>query len=318
MGSEMCIRDRITGARFLNYNRSSAIKISMLMSIPTIIAAATLEFYSLGFENISINWLEIVLAIIISALAAFGALSLMMRLLTTINFTPYVLYRILLGSFLIIWAVIFLIMSFYLFGSYFGKLKFNYKSYSGWFFLLFTMYLISGLFESKNVRLLSGILPPEFYSIKENNNNCPLGLNCFKEYESGKEFAIQNDKIILLDFTGWACANCRRMEENVWSKPAIFDMLDSKFVIISLYVDDRSKLSEEDEFKYLNKSGNIQYINNVGRRWSLFQQINFSNASQPYYVAMMPSGRILTEPIQYASEENFEKWLISSIDESIK
>ena len=95
----------ITGARFLNYNRSSAIKISMLMSIPIIIAAATLEFYSLGFENISVNWAEIVLAIIISALAAFGALSLMMRLLTTINFTPYVLYRILLGSFLIIWAI---------------------------------------------------------------------------------------------------------------------------------------------------------------------------------------------------------------------
>ena len=96
----------ITGARFLNYERSSAIKISMLMSIPTIIAATTLEFYSLGFENISINWVEIVLAIIISALAAFGALSLMMRLLTTVNFTPYVLYRILLGSILIIWAII--------------------------------------------------------------------------------------------------------------------------------------------------------------------------------------------------------------------
>ncbi len=95
----------ITGARFLNYDRSSAIKISMLMSIPTIIAAATLEFFSLGFENISINWFEIVLAITISALAAFGALSLMMRLLTTVNFTPYVLYRVLLGSFLVIWAV---------------------------------------------------------------------------------------------------------------------------------------------------------------------------------------------------------------------
>ena len=95
----------ITGARFLKYDRLSALKISMLMSIPTIIAAATLEFYSLGFENISINWFEIVLAIIISALAAFGALSLMTRLLTTINFTPYVLYRILLGSFLIIWAI---------------------------------------------------------------------------------------------------------------------------------------------------------------------------------------------------------------------
>ena len=220
--------------------------------------------------------------------------------------------------FITIWVVIFLIMSFYLFGSYFGKLKFNYKSISGWFFLLFSMYLVSGLFESNNVRLLSGILPPEFYSIKENNNDCPLGLNCFKDYESGKEYAIDNNKIILLDFTGWACANCRRMEENVWSKPTIFKMLDTEFVIISLYVDDRSKLSEQEEFKYLNRSGNIQYINNVGRRWSLFQQINFSNASQPYYVAMMPSGKILTEPIQYVSEKNFENWLRSSIEESIK
>ena len=95
----------ITGARFLNYDRSSAIKMSMLMSIPIILAAATLEFYYLGFEKIAINQLEIVLAITISALAAFGALSLMMRLLTTVNFTPYVLYRILLGSLLIIWAI---------------------------------------------------------------------------------------------------------------------------------------------------------------------------------------------------------------------
>ena len=94
----------ITGARFLNYDRKSAIKISMLMSIPTIIAAATLEFYSLGFKNLSVNWIEIISAVIISALAAFGALSLMVRLLTTINFTPYVLYRLSLGSILIIWA----------------------------------------------------------------------------------------------------------------------------------------------------------------------------------------------------------------------
>ncbi len=95
----------ITGARFLNYNRSSAIKISMLMSIPIIIAAATLEFYSLGTDSILINRFEIFLAITISALAAFGALSLMMWLLTAVNFTPYVIYRILLGSFLIIWAI---------------------------------------------------------------------------------------------------------------------------------------------------------------------------------------------------------------------
>ena len=220
--------------------------------------------------------------------------------------------------FLIIWILIFLTMSMYLFGSYFGKLKFNFKSLSGWFFMLFSFYLISGLYDSRNVRFLSGILPPEFYSIEEKVNDCPLGLKCFKDFQDGKNYAIENEKIILLDFTGWACANCRRMEENVWSKPAIFNLLDNNFVIISLYVDDRTKLSIEEEFKFLNNSGNIQYVNNIGRKWSLFQRINFNNASQPYYVAMLPSGKVLTEPIQFTSEKNFKNWLDSSIEESMK
>jgi thiol:disulfide interchange protein DsbD len=220
--------------------------------------------------------------------------------------------------FLIIWILIFLTMSLYLFGSYFGKLKFNFKSLSGWFFMLFSFYLISGLYDSKNVRFLSGILPPEFYSIEEKVNDCPLGLKCFKDFQDGKNYAVENEKIIILDFTGWACANCRRMEENVWSKPAIFNLLDNNFVIISLYVDDRTKLSIEEEFKFLNNSGNIQYVNNIGRKWSLFQQINFNNASQPYYVALLPSGKVLTEPIQFTSEKNFKNWLDSSIEESKK
>ena len=221
-------------------------------------------------------------------------------------------------TFIIIWVIIFLSMSLYLFGSYFGKLKFNYKSISGWLFLLFSIFLLSGLYDSKNVRLLSGILPPEFYSIEEKESECPLGLNCFKNYDEGKEYAVKNNKIILLDFTGWACANCRRMEENVWSKPKIYDLLDNNYVIISLYVDDRTKLSDIEKFKYINKSGKIQYINNVGRRWSLFQQINFNNASQPYYVAMLPSGKILSEPIQFTSDKKFQNWLETSIEESIK
>ena len=219
-------------------------------------------------------------------------------------------------TFILIWVIIFLSMSLYLFGSYFGKLKFNYKSISGWLFLLFSIFLLSGLYDSKNVRLLSGILPPEFYSIEEKQSECPLGLNCFKNYDEGKDYAIKNNKIILLDFTGWACANCRRMEENVWSKPKIYELLDNNYVIISLYVDDRTKLSDTEKFKYINKSGRIQYINNIGRRWSLFQQINFNNASQPYYVAMLPSGKILSEPIQFTSDKNFQNWLEKSIEES--
>ena len=220
-------------------------------------------------------------------------------------------------TFIFIWVVIFLSMSLYLFGFSYGRLKFNYKSISGWVFLLFSFFLLSGLYDSKNVRLLSGILPPEFYSVEEKQNDCPLGLNCFKNYDEGKEYAVENNKIILLDFTGWACANCRRMEENVWSKPKIFELLDNNYVIISLYVDDRTELSDNEKFKYINKSGRIQYINNIGRRWSLFQQINFNNASQPYYVAMLPSGKILSEPIQFTSDKKFQNWLETSIEESI-
>ena len=219
-------------------------------------------------------------------------------------------------TFILIWVVIFLSMSLYLFGSNFGKLKFNYKNISGWVFLLFSIFLLSGLYDSKNVRLLSGILPPEFYSIEEKQSECPLGLNCFKNYDEGKVYAIDNNKIILLDFTGWACANCRRMEENVWSKPKIYELLDNNYVIISLYVDDRTELSDIEKFKYINKSGRIQYVNNIGRRWSLFQQINFNNASQPYYVSMLPSGKILSEPIQFTSDEKFQNWLETSIEES--
>ena len=219
-------------------------------------------------------------------------------------------------TFIIIWVIIFLLLSVYLFKSQAKKI--NLKNIFGWIFLIFSMYLSSGLISSENVRFLSGILPPEFYSIENKANDCPLGLNCFKDFEDGKKYAIENDKIILLDFTGWACANCRRMEENVWSKPVIFNLLDNNFIIISLYVDDRSQLPQDQAFKYLNQSGNIQYVNNVGRRWSLFQQVNFNNASQPYYVAMLPSGKVLSEPIQYSSEENFKNWLESSINESTK
>ena len=218
--------------------------------------------------------------------------------------------------FIVIWVIIFLMLSVYLFRTQTRKI--NFKNFFGWIFLIFSIYLSSGLFSSNNVRFLSGILPPEFYSIESKINDCPLGLNCFKDFESGKKYAIENEKIILLDFTGWACANCRRMEENVWSKPSVFNLLDNNFVIISLYVDDRSELSRDQAFKYLNQSGNIQYVNNVGRRWSLFQRINFNNASQPYYVSMLPSGKVLSEPIQYTSVENFKNWLESSIEESKK
>jgi thiol:disulfide interchange protein DsbD len=215
-------------------------------------------------------------------------------------------------------VLIFLSLAFYHFGSPFKKSKFNFKSIPGLASLIFSIYLISGLYNNSNVRLLSGILPPEFYTIQSSENQCPLGLNCYKSFQEGRTYALENQKLVLLDFTGWACANCRRMEENVWSKPAIYNLLENEFVIISLYVDDRSKLDYNNKFKYINDLGKTQYVNTIGQKWSVFQFLNFKSASQPYYVAMKPTGEILSEPIQYVSEKKFENWLNSSISESLK
>ena len=220
--------------------------------------------------------------------------------------------------FIIIWVLIFLSLAFYHFKSSIKKPKFNFKSIPGLASFIFSIYLISGLYNNANVRLLSGILPPEFYTIESSGNECPLGLNCYKSFEEGMSYALENQKLVLLDFTGWACANCRRMEENVWSKPQIYNLLENEFVIISLYVDDRSDLDYNNKFKYINDLGKTQYVNTIGQKWSVFQLLNFKSASQPYYVAIKPTGEILSEPIQYASEKKFENWLNSSISESLK
>ena len=103
--------------------------------------------------------------------------------------------------------------------------------------LLLTAYLSFGLFSKKNtLQLLSGFPPPEFYSIYATNNECPLGLECYKDFATGLSIAQKTGKPILLDFTGWACVNCRKMEENVWSKPEIFNLLNEEVILISLYL----------------------------------------------------------------------------------
>ena len=102
--------------------------------------------------------------------------------------------------------------------------------------------------------LLSGFTPPTFYSVYGTEGECPLGLNCYKDFYSGLRHAEKLNKPILIDFTGWACVNCRRMEENVWSKPRVYKILNEEYVLISLYVDDRQKLSDDQmfNFKYFN------------------------------------------------------------------
>jgi len=162
--------------------------------------------------------------------------------------------------------------------------------------------------------LLSGFPPPDFYSVVEKESDCPLGLNCFKDFDEGLAFAKAANKPILLDFTGWACVNCRKMEENVWSDSKIYPLLKEDYVLISLYVDDRKELAFENQFDFKYESGRIKTIETVGQKWGTFQTINFNAASQPYYVLLSPDLEVLNSAIQYTDIETYEAWLKSGLE----
>lgn len=216
-----------------------------------------------------------------------------------------------------IWILIFGLMVLYLFGIFrfphepkktklgMGRLGF------GVILFAFIAYLTPGLIPNPgtNLKLLSGFPPPTFYSIYPQDTDCPLGLECYKDFEEGRTVASLQQKPILLDFTGWACVNCRKVEENVWSDPEIFRLINEEFVLISLYVDDRKELPENQKFTLKYQSGRERQIENVGQKWAAFQAINFQSVAQPHYILMMPDGTLLAPPQQYTDIPTYKTWL---------
>ena len=181
--------------------------------------------------------------------------------------------------------------------------------------LILTSYLFLGFISEENkLRMFSGFPPPEFYSIRAQESDCPLGLDCYKDFEQGLEIALTQNKPILLDFTGWACVNCRRMEENIWAAPEVYKLLKDRYIIISLYVDDREKLSTDKQFNYKYADGRIKQINTIGKKWATFQAINFKTASQPFYVQLTAEYQLLNPPIQYTDKTTFENWLLQGLE----
>lgn len=221
--------------------------------------------------------------------------------------------------FISIWMGIFLLMALYFFGlirfPHDGKKKFSFPKVSfAVLVVAFVIYLGTGLTKNSHLKLLAGFPPPTFYSLYEQESDCPLGLDCFKDFDEGLAFAKANNKPILLDFTGWACVNCRKMEENVWSDPKVYELLKENYVLISLYVDDRKALAEDEQFKIKLNDNHLKSIETVGDKWSTFQYINFQTASQPYYVTMNANLEILNEAKQYANIDEYYKWLTESLE----
>jgi thiol-disulfide isomerase/thioredoxin len=151
----------------------------------------------------------------------------------------------------------------------------------------------------QSMSLLSGIAPPVHYNFF-NPQHCPHGLNCFTDFDEAVTYAQKVNKPIFVDFTGFSCVNCRKMEENVWVEPQILKYLETDFVVVSLFVDDATQLFPGDKFKYLLDPRTGEKIKDVGDKWSSFQVNNFGKTAQPYYVLMTPDGKtVLNTPVPY-------------------
>jgi thiol:disulfide interchange protein len=215
--------------------------------------------------------------------------------------------------FLIIWIILFALLALYLL----GILKFpnddkNNKigvprKIIGVLFTAFVIYLFYGLFTYQPLKLLSGLAPPVSYNFKSENKETFVH---FKNYEEGLAYAKAHDMPILLDFTGHGCVNCRKIEENVWTDKNIESLL-KKYVVISLYVDDRKELNKT-EWYISNATGKEKEIKTIGQKWSDFQALHFKTNSQPYYILLNNKEQILNQPADYtfsSNKENYQKFL---------
>lgn len=219
--------------------------------------------------------------------------------------------------FLIIWGLIFLALALYCF----GLLRFPHDDKDakpsaarltlGLLSLVFTAYLGYGLITYKPLKLLSGLAPPSTYNFRGAHAET---FKHFTDYDEGLAYAKANKVPILLDFTGYGCVNCRKVEEHVWTDQRIANLL-KQYVVISLYVDDRKPLPENEWYRS-DATGKDRQIRTVGQKWSDFQARHFRTNSQPYYVLVSPGEQLLNSPVdyQFSSEiSNYEAFLLCGL-----
>jgi thiol:disulfide interchange protein DsbD len=243
--------------------------------------------------------------------------------------------------FLAIWIAIFGTLAFYLF----GKIQLPHDSPNthisvgrlslGLLTLSFTIYMIPGLWGAP-LNLISAFPPPQHYSespygvgfsklgggstMNKAHSDIPEGAHlmaphdilAFNDYDLGLAYAKKIGKPVMLDFTGHACVNCRKMEQHVWAKDKILPILKNDVVLISLYVDDKRKLPKGEEFNSKLRPGKkLKYI---GQRWSEFQTIKYKANAQPFYVLMGHDEENLIDPVAYTPDvDTYYNWLKKGI-----
>jgi thiol:disulfide interchange protein DsbD len=184
---------------------------------------------------------------------------------------------------------------------------------------VFTIYLLPGISNTKyaNRSLVSGFPPPLSYSIYGKNSSKGKGVeaNVLNDYEKAVQLSKELHKPILIDFTGWACVNCRKMEENIWTTESVKTLIEQNFILVSLYVDDRKLLPDNEQFLFTSNDGSKKAIKTVGDKFITMQSENFKNASQPLYAIISPDEKLLNLPVGYTpSEKDYASWLKCGLD----
>lgn len=223
-----------------------------------------------------------------------------------------------------LWVVIGLLMVLYLL----GKLRFSHSSPVKRFsfiriafivlFSAITIYLLPGLTNSKSadLKLISGFPPPRTYSLyKIEKGGSGIFEPMHNDYKKALQLAKEQNKPVLIDFTGWACVNCRRMEEKVWPDKTVDSLMRNEFVVVSLYVDERKNLPLTEQTVETLANGTEKSIVTVGDKWATFQIENFGATSQPQYAIISPDEKALTKTKYYTPDpQKFSDWLLCGLE----
>lgn len=274
----------------------------------------------------------------VKVVLGFLELALALKFLSTadlVNQTGFLPREI----FLVLWIVIFALLGAYLMGWFklshdsdlkyvsVGRLLIAILSFS------FTMYLIPGLWGAP-LKLISGFPPPDFYAespegfggratetgsekhseMAEHAHRGPNGIPAFDDYYHALAYAKKVNKPLMIDFTGWGCVNCRKMEGNVWSDSDVKRKLSEDFVLVSLYVDDKKELPDELK-QAVVWSGSNRTLSTVGNRWSYLQNTKYQSSTQPQYWIIDANENRLSDSTSYDPDiAKYIQWLDKGLE----
>ena len=210
-------------------------------------------------------------------------------------------------TFLALWIVLFALLGFYLL----GKIKFPHddddskvsvpRFFMALASLAFAVYMVPGLWGAP-LKAVSAFAPPmqtQDFNLYKNDVHAK-----FDDYDLGMEYARLNGKPVMLDFTGYGCVNCRKMEAAVWTDPKVSDLINNDYVLITLYVDNKTPLTEPVK---IVENGTERTLRTVGDKWSYLQRVKFGANAQPFYVLLDNQGRPLNK--SYAYNEDIPKYI---------